>query len=568
MPLWDSLLTLTVLLAAAALLGAVFERLRQSAIVGFLLAGAIVGPGGMQWVADEAAVGFLAELGVALLLFTIGLEFSMKRLRALGMFAVTGGTIQILATAALFGGGALALGLPGKAAAVVGLLAAPSSTACVLRLLRDRAEMDSVHGRAATGILLLQDLALVPMVLIVAALSGGEKSQAEIFNQIATASGLFLALVGVFYGFSKWVFPRLARAAAALHNRELLILLASTMALSSTWLAHSFHLSPALGAFIAGLLLAGSPFATQLRADVATIRVLFVTLFFVSVGMLSNLSWIASHAGLVAAATATILVGQALVVAPLARAFGLSWAHGVAAAICLAQIGEFSFVLGQTAWRGKTISDHVFNLLVSSALTTMLLTPALVSAAPRARDWLKRKSAARGKGPGATGKARASADDAATPFDGERGSGPVVVVGLGPAGRQVVSALVERGIPVAVTDLNFGSVSAAERKWASRVTRAVVGDATQEEILDHVGVKSARALVVTIPDHHAALGVVRQARGMSPGLRILVRARYSKYASEYAVAGAEITVDEEECIGKELARELELKMENGEAGKG
>jgi CPA2 family monovalent cation:H+ antiporter-2 len=532
-----------ILLGLAALMGVLAERLRQSAIVGYLLAGALAGPGGFALIGTGAGVEMLAELGVALLLFTIGLEFSLQRLKALGAFAGVGGTLQIVLTTALFSAGALAFGLPFVPALVIGLLAAPSSTACVLRMLRDRTEMDSVHGRAATGVLLLQDLALVPMVLLVTTL-GGEGTPAEVLGEVAKATVLFALLIAGFWVISVFVLPRLFQATAAIRNREILVLLAATIALGSAWAAHALHLSPALGAFMAGLLLAGSPFAAQLRADVSVLRTLFVTLFFASIGMLADFAWIGSNVVAVIVAVFAVIVGKALVIAPLGRLFRFSWGHGVAAALCLAQVGEFSFVLGEIARAGGILSEFFFNLLVSTALITMLLTPFLVASAPRVRDRLRGMSLRR-----AGSITRPSLEQPA----GEAVRGHVVVIGYGPAGRQILNALRDRRIPISVVDLNPRGVTQALREGAHE---AHVGDATHGDILEHAHLRDARALVVTIPDHSTAISIIRQATAYAPRVPIFTRSRYTKYSPDLAAAGARVTLDEEESIGRALANRL------------
>jgi len=553
---WDALLTIVILFAFAAALGAVFERFRQSAIVGYLLAGALVGPGGLNWVSNPDTMAMLAELGVALLLFTIGLEFSLTRLRALGAFAGLGGTLQILFTAALFGGMAALAGLPVRTAVVIGFLAAPSSTACVLRILRDRAELDSVHGRAATGVLLLQDLALVPMVLFMTALAGGETDQITVLKEIGLAILLFGLLVAVFYGISAWLLPRILHTTALLRNRELLILVAAPLALGSAWAAHELNISPALGAFLAGLMLAGSPFAAQIRADVSALRILFVTLFFTSIGMLADLGWIGDNLGLVIVITVVLVVGKAVVVAPLARAFRFPWAHSVGAALCLAQVGEFSFVLGDIARRGNILADWSFHLVVSAALTTMLITPLLVALAPRVGQWIqaganrRRRALAEGKGLSDTPLSSAAQTGEGTDAFHR---GHVIVIGYGPTGREVVSALLAQGMGVSVVELNPTGVHQARRDG---VLETLLGDATHEEILDHAGLRGARALVVTIPDHQTSRAIVRQAVATAPNVPVFARARYNKYASELAAAGAHVTVDEEHCVGRELGMRL------------
>ena len=270
MSLWTALLDVLILLLAAMLLGSLCERLKQSALLGYLLAGTLLGPNALDWMPNHTAVATIAELGVALLLFTIGLEFSWRRLRSIGPIALGGGTVQVLLTGGLTAGVCLALGLGGRPALAVGAMIALSGTDSVLRLLVSRAEIDGVHGRHALGILLLQDIAVVPLVLVVTALGGEDSSSvAQIGYGIGRAVVVAAVLVGALFLLLNYLVPLLLNTEQAARNRDLPILLAIVTGVGTAWVSHTLGLSPVLGAFIAGLLLAESPFATQIRADIA-----------------------------------------------------------------------------------------------------------------------------------------------------------------------------------------------------------------------------------------------------------------------------------------------------------
>ena len=318
MDLWTIVAELLVLLAAAFVLGLVFERLRQSAIIGYLLAGALLGPYVLE---GEQVVRGIAELGVTLLLFVVGLEFSLRRLVRMGPIGLGGGTVQVVLTCLLAGLIGWAWGLDGPAAMAVGAMIALSSTACVLRVLFDRTALASVHGRGAVGILLVQDMAVVPLLLVVSAL-GGEGGAGDVAAALGRAALFLVGLIVVFELLARYVLAPLLRQAVVARSRELLILLAVVVAFGSAWAAHALGLSPALGAFLAGLLLAESPFAVQIRADVGAIRTLFLTLFFASIGMLADPRWIVQHAGQVAVILAVVLVGKTVIITVVAVLLG------------------------------------------------------------------------------------------------------------------------------------------------------------------------------------------------------------------------------------------------------
>ncbi|MHC4448263.1 MAG: cation:proton antiporter domain-containing protein, partial [Planctomycetota bacterium] len=352
--LWGALLDLLILLVAALALGALCERLRQSAILGYLLAGTLLGPHALNVISEGQEVKVLAEMGVALLLFTIGLEFSWRRLRRMGATALGGGTLQIVLTALPAVAVATLLRLDVRAAIAIGVIVALSSTACVMRVLLARAELDSIHGRHALGILLLQDLAVVPLVVLVTVL-GGVGTSGEAVWALVKMVGVAVALVAAFYVLFNHVVPRVFGMQTMQRNRELPILLAIVTGLGSAWAAHELGSSPAVGAFVAGLLLGGSPFAAQIRADIASLRTVLMTLFFSAIGMLGDLQWIAQHWMAVAGLVAAIVLGKSAVVWVVLRSFRQTHRHALHTGLCLAQVGEFSFVLAVVAHTGGVL---------------------------------------------------------------------------------------------------------------------------------------------------------------------------------------------------------------------
>ncbi|MHC4710657.1 MAG: cation:proton antiporter domain-containing protein, partial [Planctomycetota bacterium] len=381
MDLWTALLDILILLGAAMLLGALCERLRQSALLGYLLAGTLLGPNAFNVLPSYQAVFTIAELGITLLLFTIGLEFSWRRLRTVGAIAAGGGTLQILltgaATALLCG----VLGLDVPAALAVGAVVAMSSTAAVLRVLAGRQEIDAVHGRNALGILLLQDMAVVPAALFVAALGLGG-GVAQVGWAVVQALGLATVLAGALYVVVSYALPRLLGADLVAANRDLSILLAIVTATGAAWLSHALGFSPVLGAFVAGMVLAESPFATQIRADIMPLHTLFVTLFFSAIGTLADPGWAAQHWALLIGVAVLIVVGKTTVTAGVARLFRFPPGQSLATGLVLAQLGEFSLVLAILARDGQVIGSNLFDLIVAAMIVTLFLTPYLAALAP------------------------------------------------------------------------------------------------------------------------------------------------------------------------------------------
>jgi CPA2 family monovalent cation:H+ antiporter-2 len=544
MDLWSALFSILVLLTAALVLGVLCERLRQSPILGYLLAGTLLGPNAFSLISDTAEVAALAELGVALLLFTIGLEFSWGRLRRLGPAALFGGAAQVALTAAAGFALSLAFGLSPGPAFAIGAIVALSSTAVVLRLLVARAQIESVHGRHVLGVLLIQDIAVVPLVLLV-----------TVFGADASASGVMLdilrtilwagVLVLAFYILFNIIVPRILVLESLQRNRDLPILLAIVTGLGAAWGAHTLGLSPALGAFAAGMLLAESPFSTQIRSDVAPLRTLLVTLFFSSIGMVGDPGWLAAHVPAVLALVLAIVLGKAAIIWGLLRLFRLPHAHALAAGLCLGQVGEFSFVLAEIA-RGPLLSDDLFKLMISATIVTLFLTPYLVAWGPGVAQSLVSRLQRLGL----------LAPPKSTPPEADALAPPrVLIVGFGPTGRVVTESVLRMGERAVVIDLNPSVLRAADSPGLT----PQLGDARQADVLEHAGVETIAVAVLTIPDTETCRAVADRISAMAPAAHVIARARYNRHLEELTNAADEV-IDEERSVGLRLAAQVRRRL--------
>lgn len=552
---WTVLIDLLVLLGAALLLGTIAEQLRQSAILGYLMAGTLAGPNVLGVVASPENVEMISEVGVSLLLFSVGLEFSFGRLRSLGPIALVGGALQVTLTGLVVGGLAWQLGASGKAATALGAMVSLSSTACVVRLLIDRTAMDSVYGRNAVGMLLFQDVAVVPLTLLITALAG-TGTAGEVSWTILKTVGLGGLMVGSFYLLFNHVVPRLLNIRRWSRNRELPILLAVVIAGGSTVAARAVDISPAMGAFIAGMLMAESPFAVQIRSDIGSLRTVMVTVFFASIGMLGDPVWIAGHWPKVILAVGLIVIIKPLVVWLIARKLGYTHGHSLATGLCLAHVGEFSFVLGAMA-KGTILQDEMFQLVISAMIVSLFLTPFLIDLAPRAAGWIERRLGASSFRPapahaGGAGQAGSTPapDDVSQIVATREG---IILIGFGPAGQRVVDHLKKRHLGrVTVVELNPRNAEIA-RQYGLNVQ---LGDGQQQDVLEHAGLHRAAAVVITLPDPVVSRHLIHLCRAISPEAKILVRARYHVYRWELQFAGAEVVIDEEEEVGIHLASEV------------
>ena len=539
MDFWHIVGDITILLSVAVVFGIIAEKLGFSGVVGYLLAGTIVGPGVLNLVSSgEDSIRSIAEIGVALLLFTIGLEVNGQRLKEIFGKGMVVGTLQILLTGAIGFSIAKLFGVPTKPSIIVGAMGALSSTAVVTRVLQDRSELDAAHGRLAFSILLVQDLAIVPLILLVAFLHESNETS-SIVSQIGVASTQLITLIVIVFLIGVLVLPRLFGAAMIRRSTEFPVILGIVTCLSAMWLANELNLSPALGAFIAGLILAGSPFAAQVRGDMAPLKYIFLTLFFAATGMLANLPWLLEsyHWLWTIGVVGCIVVGKTLVIWVISVMWKQPRLVSISAGLCLAQIGEFSFVIGAESMDANLMSNDLFQLMMSSSLITLLFSPLLIG---KSRIISKSINSFFGGGRQPT-------------FDegNETLQDHVIVIGFGVSGRNVVKDILDTEQQVLVIDLSPVGVKEAREAGAS----SVLGNAHRRDVLEHAGVRRAKLVVTTLPDHRASAQAIHQIKSISDSIPIVARVRYSIHGEQLALAGADVVIDEEECVGHALARE-------------
>lgn len=511
---------LLVVIAAAALGGALFERLRLPAVVGFLVTGAVVGPGGLGLVGDPERVRALAEFGVAFLLFEIGLELPLDELRRHGRMALLSGALQVAVSIAAVAGLGVASGLRVESAVVVGMLVAMSSTALVMRILGQRGEVDAPHGRLALGILLFQDLCIVPFLLAVPLLAGEvPREPAPLALAVVTA----VAKLGLLYGVARFALPWLLERVARLRSPDLFSLFAFLLAMGSAVVAQQIGLTLAVGAFIGGLVLAASPYAAQLFAEVAPLRGVLLGIFFTAVGMLLEPDHaLAVWQGVLVYVGGVIVFKAVVIVAIVAWVLRWSMRIAVQTGLALAQTGEFSFVLAMPAASAGLIGGDLPQIFVAGSILTLVATPFLI----RSSAWLARRLAA--------------PEAPAEGGDEERG-GHAIIVGFGLAGRTLARVLRASDIPYRIVEANPRTVEEARRLGEP----ILFGDATRPSILERVGIRRARLVSIAINDPEATLAAIEVARAMAPEVPIVARSRYAKDLDRFVGQGAsEVVTDE------------------------
>jgi monovalent cation:H+ antiporter-2, CPA2 family len=551
------ILNLAVAVLAALAGGAVAARLRQPTVVGYLVAGIVIGPFTPGFVGDQELITVLADIGVVLLLFALGVQFSLRELAAVRLVALGASGLQVVATAVLGAGAALALGLDGRSAFVVGAAIAISSTIIVVKLLVERGELESAHGRALVGWMIAQDLATIIVAATLPALTGEDPVGPLLFAAVRVAVFLALAfLVGA------RVLPVLFRLVARLGSSELFLLAVMGTALVAAFLSSAvFGLGLALGAFVAGLLIAESELSHQAIAEVVPFRDLFAVLFFVSVGMLVDPASLADQAGTVALLAVVAVIGKGVIGAAAARLFGLPARSAVLAGAILAQVGEFSFILAEEALGLGILARPAYDAILGTAVISIIAAPFVV----RGADWLAAWIEARSDRAAGTAGAPATAGLRAVDRGGGHGAraafasdgrAHVVVLGAGRAGILVTRAVRTRGLGCVVVDRDRRRLDEAAKLGA----QVIYGDVASPAILERVGLAEARLLVVAVADPLAARLATERALRVNPALEVAARARGERDRTTLLAAGVRRLADPEVEAGVELARHTLQRM--------
>ena len=374
---------LVILVAVGIPVVIIAQRLRVPTVVGFLLTGIAIGPNALRLVGQTDSVAALAEVGVVLLLFAIGLELSLSRIARMGQWVLRGGALQVVLTIVAVAGAALLLGAPIRLAVFFGALFALSSTAIILKVYTDRAELDTPHGRVVVAILLFQDLCVVPLMLLTPVLAGTSPGVGAAVRSIAISVVVIATLI---LG-GRLVVPLALRRIAELRNREIFTMSVVFIGLGAAYVTSAFGMSLALGAFLAGLIISESDYGLQALSDVLPFRDTFSGIFFIAVGMLLDVRYVISHAPSVVAVTVGVMVLKTIIVIVVVRLLKRSIRVGVLSGLGLAQVGEFSFVLAGSGVAAGLLAADQYQLFLGASVLSMLATPFVVRVADRLADW-------------------------------------------------------------------------------------------------------------------------------------------------------------------------------------
>jgi len=522
-----------------------FHKLRIVPIVGYLVTGVIIGPSVIGLVKDQAMIELFAEIGVILLLFTIGIEFSLQELIRSRRTIVMGGGMQVLLTIVVVTLIALAAGQSMGIAIFLGFLVSMSSTAIVLRILSERAEMESPNGRVTLSILIFQDLGIILMVLLVPLLAGtaGTSSSAMIFSILKALAIVLLLIVA-----GRFIVPTVLYHIVRTQNRELFLLGMIVICLGTATLTSMAGLSLAIGAFIIGLIISESEFSHQALSEILPLRDVFNSLFFISIGMLLDMGFVLDNFSIILYVVIIIILIKFMLtmITTVVLKYPLHTAFLVG--LSLAQIGEFSFVLSLIGIQHGLLNNDIYQVFLASAILTMIATPFMIQMGPRIEDFITRH-----------GK---ESDHIRKEIIGSKIEKHVVIAGYGINGRNLSSVLSAVKIPFVVVEMNPEIVISEKRKGLP----IFYGDASKEDILKLTNISKAKILVVAICDAAHTRMMVKNARKLNPGIYIITRIRYVSELEELYELGADEVIPAEfetsiEIFSRVLSRYLIPKEE-------
>lgn len=518
-----------IIMGAALVGGLIAYRLRLPTPLGYIVAGILIGPPSFGLVHNQEMIETMATIGVVLLLFTLGMEFSVGDLKRVGRIGLVGGIAQILLTALLgFTIGKALLEWALWDATFFAFLIALSSTMVVLKILIDRGEANTPHGRIMIAILLVQDLAVLPLMVVLPALGQESTALVKTLGLTLGKSALFLGGMTLI-GF--WVVPRLLGQMAGARSRELFLIAILAICLGAAFGTQHFGVSEAFGAFAAGMLVSRSHFAHQALADIIPLRNAFAALFFVSLGMLADLGFVADNWDIVILVTVVIIVGKFLICSLIAGFFGYSLKTILFVGAGLTQVGEFSFVLGQAGLETGVISGNLYSLILSSAILTILFTP------------IAFKLAELGYSQAITSRRlaplmRFESDNRLADVK-DTLSNHVVICGHGRTGSNLAGILQKYNIPYVVVELNPQIIS----ELRSQKVPCIYGDAGSPQILAMTHIDKARVLALACPDLMAELTATTYAKEINPGIDIIAMSPEESVAKRLQGSGVSEIVE-------------------------
>tara|TARA_R110002096_G_scaffold28336_14_gene85955 strand:+ start:1194 stop:3176 length:1983 start_codon:yes stop_codon:yes gene_type:complete len=521
-----------ILLGFSAVIVFVLQKLKLPSIIGFLLTGIVIGPYGLSLINAIEQVEVLSEIGIILLLFVIGMELSIKQLASIKKTVFVGGFLQVGITAIVTGIIYYFLGYSWNESVFVGFLFSLSSTAIVLKTLQDRQEITAPHGRNALAILIFQDIIVVPMMLITPLIAGESTNIGMSVLSLIIKSAVVIVITVIS---ARYIVPKLMYAVAKTNSKELFLLVTFTLCFAVAFLTSEIGLSLALGAFIAGLIISESEYSYQATSIILPFRELFTSFFFVSIGMLLDLSFFLSNIPTIMFLVLLVFIIKSIIASLAVASLKYPTRTVILTGLSLFQVGEFAFILSKVGIEYNLLSPQTYQYFLSVSIVSMILTPFIIIFSDRIANRFIGISKKIGLDPTLV------SDKNKSEIGQNKLENHLVIIGYGVNGSNLAKAAAASSIPFVVIEMNAKTV----RQQKAKGLPIIFGDATQDHILETVHLSDARAAVIAISDNNATKAIIKNIRSHSESLYLVVRTRYVKETSELIALGADEVIPEE-----------------------
>ena len=527
---------LIIILSVSAIVLFISTKLKLPSVVGFLTAGILVGPFGIELITTAEEVNVMAEIGILLLLFSIGIEFSLGKLIEAKKYVLVGGMIQVGLSILLFFAGARFFGLSTNQALFVGMLFAMSSTAIVLQLFQEKGWMNTLFGKSSVSILIFQDIIIIPMMLAVPYLTVSGSSSSDSFGKILL--GVLLILIVVFA--ARKIVPPLIRSIIHTRNQELFLITILVICFATAFVTKQLGLKLALGAFLAGLIISESEYSFEALKNIMPFKKIFTAIFFVSVGMLLNLNFVLENILLLAGITFLVMLVKFLIIAPTTFLLNIGVKNAFVSGLVLCQVGEFAFILSKVGLEAQLLSDFNYQVFLAVSILSMILSAIGIGYAPHLAErllnwpiwsaWLKKSDD------------KICLPKTCTLVD------HTIIIGFGPGGRRIANHLAKRNTKLAIIERNERNIVEEDHSYA----QVFIGNAKDEEVLKRAAIEAAKQVIVTVPEAAVAEAITIQIRKLNHHVNIVVRTKYEGEVEQLRKLGANQVIPEEISVAEAI----------------
>jgi CPA2 family monovalent cation:H+ antiporter-2 len=534
------LIDLIIILAVSAVVLYVSTKLKLPSIVGFLMAGVLAGPYGIELISTAEEVNIMAEIGILLLLFSIGIEFSLAKLIEAKKYVLLGGGLQVGLSILLFFLGAYLFGLEFNQAVFVGMLFAMSSTAIVLQVFQEKGWMNTPFGKSSVSILIFQDIIIIPMMLVAPYLSANGGAEAGSLGRVGL--GVLLIIVVVFA--ARKLVPPLIRSIVHTRNPELFLITIIVICFATAFTTQQLGLKLALGAFLAGLIISESEYSYEALKNIMPFKKVFTAIFFISVGMLLNLGFVGENFFMLIGLTLLVMLLKFMIIVPTTNFLKIGSSNAIISGLVLCQVGEFAFILSKVGLDAQILSNFTYQTFLAVSILSMIGSALIISHTPKMAEFLANFSFSKKH-------SSETNDEIGLPTP----CGLIdhaVIIGFGPVGRRIARQLHERGLSVAAIEIDERSIHDGD----DEIAQIVIGDAEDIDVLNRAAIESAKQVIITVPSATVAEDITSKARKLNHNAKIIVRSRYEHEVEHLEKLGANEVIPEDIIFADRIATML------------